>query len=97
MDLALDGPAVLEREESKHDILGFLHTHPNSVASPSRRDHDTMQAWVSALGKPLLCVIEGQDGLAAYCYEDDQSRGRRLAAVEAFPRGLVIGVDAERQ
>lgn len=90
-----DGPAVLEREERKGDVIGFLHTHPNSDAEPSRRDLRTMRAWVSAFGKPLLCVIEGIDGLAAYRFDDDASDGERLPAVEAFPRGVIIGVDGD--
>ena len=91
-----DGAAVLVREERKRDVVGFLHTHPVSEATPSRRDLDTMRAWVSAFGKPLLCVIEGTDGLAGYRFDDDESRGERLVSVELFPRGVVIGVDAEQ-
>ena len=90
-----DGPAVLDREERKRDVVGFLHTHPASEALPSRRDLDTMRAWVSAFGKPLLCVIEGTDGLVGYRFDDESSRGERLLSVELFPRGVVIGADAE--
>ncbi|HUG94404.1 MAG TPA: Mov34/MPN/PAD-1 family protein [Planctomycetaceae bacterium] len=90
-----DGPAVLDREERKRDVIGFLHTHPASEATPSRRDLATMRAWVSAFGKPLLCVIEGTNGLAAYRFDDDESTGEPLLSVEVFPRGVVIGVDAD--
>lgn len=90
-----DGPSVLAREERLHDVMGFLHTHPTFAAAPSRRDLATMRAWVSAFGKPLLCLIDGCDGLAGYRFDDETSGGTRLLAVELFPRGVVIGVDGD--
>lgn len=94
-EVEFDGPAVLAREERRRDVVGFLHTHPSSAAVPSRRDLATMRAWVSAFGKPLLCLIEGTDGLAGYRFDDDESTGERLLLVETFPRGVVIGVEAD--
>jgi hypothetical protein len=94
--VAFDGPAVLKREERQRDVIGFLHTHPTFEATPSRRDLDTMRAWVSAFGKPLLCVIEGTNGLAGYRFDDDASRGEPLQLVEVFPRGVVVGVEHGR-
>lgn len=93
--VAFDGPAVLAREESRGDVVGFLHTHPSCAALPSRRDLHTMRAWVSAFGKPLICLIDGRDGLYGYRFDDDRSDGGPLLAVEVFPRGVVIGVDAD--
>jgi proteasome lid subunit RPN8/RPN11 len=90
-----DGPAVLVREERRRDIIGFLHTHPQFDATPSRRDIATMQAWVLAFGKPLLCLIRGRDGLKGYRFDDDRSEGIPLLAVEEFARGVIIGVDAD--
>lgn len=90
-----DGLAVLAREERRHDIIGFLHTHPAFSADPSQRDIDTMQAWVSALAKPLLCLIRGTDGLAGYVFPTDDSRGQRLLQVESFPRGLLIAIASD--
>ena len=63
---------VMEREETKGDILGWWHTHPNMTASPSHTDYTTMQAWVCAFGKPLLCCIEGEDGLRAHWFHSDE-------------------------
>lgn len=63
---------VLKREEEKRDIIGFCHTHPGFLAIPSDRDVRTMGAWVNCLGKPLLCLIEGTDGLRAYLFYDDE-------------------------
>jgi len=89
-----DGPGVLAREEQRHDIVGFLHTHPGFPAEPSQRDIDTMQAWVSSFGKPLLCVIQGADGLAGYLFASDDSRGNRLKQVELFARATIIAIDS---
>jgi proteasome lid subunit RPN8/RPN11 len=90
-----DGPGVLEREEGRGDVLGFVHTHPDGPPRPSRRDVRTMHAWCSAFGKPLLCVIASPDGLAGYQFTDDCSNGVVLESVELFPRGVLIGVEAD--
>jgi hypothetical protein len=54
-----------------------------------------MRAWCLAFGKPLLCLIEGPAGLRGYRFDDNASAGEPLAIVEPFPRGVVIGVDAD--
>jgi proteasome lid subunit RPN8/RPN11 len=90
-----DGPWALNREETHGDVIGFLHTHPDGPDSPSGRDVRTMRAWCLAFGKALLCVIAGPDGLRGYRFDDDESKGERLEVVEAFPRGVIIGVDAD--
>jgi hypothetical protein len=64
---------VMKREESKGDILGFVHTHPMTVGSPSMTDYATMHAWVCCFGRPLLCAINGTDGLRAHWFFDDES------------------------
>jgi proteasome lid subunit RPN8/RPN11 len=88
-----DGVAALAREESRGDVIGFLHTHPACEATPSRRDVDTMQAWTSALGKPLLCVIVDTDGLHAHRFDDDTSEGIQLAQVEQFENDFIVAID----
>jgi proteasome lid subunit RPN8/RPN11 len=90
-----DGAWALRREETHGDVVGFLHTHPDGPAAPSSRDVRTMRAWCSACGKPLLCLIASPEGLRGYRFDDDESRGKTLAMVEAFRRGLVVGVDAD--
>jgi proteasome lid subunit RPN8/RPN11 len=89
-----DGAAVLAREEARGDVVGFLHTHPEGPAAPSARDIRTMHAWCGAFGKPLLCLIDGPAGLAGWRFDDDETTGERLECVAVFPRGIVIGVDA---
>jgi proteasome lid subunit RPN8/RPN11 len=90
-----DGAWVLGREEAHGDVVGFLHTHPDGPAAPSQRDVRTMRAWCSAFGKPLLCVIAAPEGVRGYRFDDDKSDGKELGIVEMFPRGAVIGVDAD--
>jgi proteasome lid subunit RPN8/RPN11 len=85
-----DGLWVLEREERRHDVIGFLHTHPDGPHQPSERDRRTMHAWCSAFGKPLLCLIRGPERLAGFRFTDADDA--ELALVEVFPRGVIIGV-----
>lgn len=73
---------VLKREEHRGDVIGFYHTHPEGQTAPSDRDVRTMRAWVGCFGKPLLCVIESGDSLAAYVFETDGSAGRPLAETQ---------------
>jgi len=90
-----DGQWVLQREEKHGDVVGFLHTHPDGPNEPSRRDVTTMRAWRRAFGKPLLCLIDTPAGLRGYRFDVDESNGEPLAIVEAFPRGVVIGVETD--
>jgi len=90
-----DGQWVLQREEKHGDVVGFLHTHPDGPTEPSRRDVRTMRAWRRAFGKPLLCLIDTPAGLRGFRFDVDESNGEPLAIVEAFPRGVVIGVETD--
>src|SRR5262249_15430421 len=93
--VGFDGLWVLSREERRRDVLGFYHTHPAGPAHPSARDVRTMRAWCSAFGKPLLCLIASPEGSRGYRFDSDASAGMELALVEAFPRGVVIGVESD--
>ena len=93
--VTFDGAWVLQREEQMGDVLGFLHTHPDGPESPSTRDVRTMRAWCSSFGKPLLCVIASPQGTIGYCFSRLVSKPRRLTCVEAFPRGVLIGVSPD--
>ncbi len=81
---------VLEREERRGDILGFYHTHPNALIRPSQRDIKTMRAWVSCLGKPLLCLLKSDLSLMAYIFQSDEDKGQQSLEVERFPRNIII-------
>lgn len=61
-----------ERNEPDRSVVGFLHTHPGMIAHYSSRDFRTMQAWVTCLGRPLVCVIAGHDGLRAWWFINDE-------------------------
>lgn len=84
---------VLNREETKGDVVGFYHTHPKGSPKVSRRDVKTMRGWVECFGKPLLCVIESGAQLTVYRFDNDHPRGQPLSACELFPRGVVIAFD----
>ena len=93
LSVGFDADWVLKREETKGDVVGFYHTHPLGLPSPSKRDDQTMHAWVSAFGKPLLCLIEAEYQVIAYHYGDDESDASELTACELFPRGIVVVYD----
>lgn len=88
-----DADWVLSREEANGDVVGFYHTHPGGPPGPSERDLRTMRAWSGAFGKTLLCLIESRGALAAYRFDDDESKGVELTACELLPRGIVIAFD----
>ena len=83
---------ALEREERLSDVIGFYHTHPSGLTTPSQRDVRTMRAWVTCLGKPLLCVIASGDALTAYLFQTDEDSGQPLDEIERFPRGVIVAV-----
>ena len=64
---------VIKYEDSLLDVIGFYHTHPNFQAYPSSTDVKTMRGWVSCLGRPLLCVIEGVDSCNFWWMKQDGS------------------------
>jgi proteasome lid subunit RPN8/RPN11 len=92
-----DAAWALNREEERGDVVGFYHTHPSGPAAPSVRDVRTMHAWVSAFGKPLLCLIESRGTLVAYRFQDDASPAVPLKACELFPRGVVVAWDSRSE
>jgi len=53
-------------------LLGFYHTHPHTIGWYSQIDHQTMEAWCNCLGKDLLCVIQGIDGLRFWLFQKDK-------------------------
>src|SRR5690349_8270762 len=76
-----DATWVLKREETRGDIVGFLHTHPMGGLHPSRRDVRTMRAWCDAFGKPLLCMIATPQSVGGWLFNNHRSSGMSLAEV----------------
>jgi len=68
-----DPKIVMERELAHRDIVGFYHTHPGMEAWPSIIDYRAMHGWTLSFGKPLVCLIEGADGLKAHWFIDDET------------------------
>lgn len=85
--------AVLRRDDLQGDVLGFLHTHPSSRLDPSHTDVETMRAWSSCLGRPLLCLIAHEENVEAFLFLDDECDGWRLAAAEFLDQEMVIICD----
>jgi proteasome lid subunit RPN8/RPN11 len=90
--VTFDWSWVLEREERYGDVIGFYHTHPAGMPTPSQRDVRTMRAWVSCLGKPLMCLIQSGDELSATLFRTDQDDGQPVSRVERFPRRVIVAV-----
>lgn len=88
-----DPQYVMKREEKYGDVIGFIHTHPTFTAQYSNIDDRTMKAWVLSFGKPLVCCIQGTDGLKAWWYLNDEEPPVEYQAVKM--RGLVFGLTPE--
>jgi hypothetical protein len=83
---------IIKRHIKYNDVIGFYHTHPNMLASPSSTDVETMNTWVDVLGKPLFCLIDGVNGLRTYhWYDDNQFEIGRTFKYEDMFVGYLIG------
>lgn len=81
--------------ENRKEIVGWLHTHPHWVASPSAIDDATMWAQILAIGKPLVCCIIGTDGLRAWWYFEDGVAAREV--VVKNHNGILTGLTLKGQ
>lgn len=71
-------------------FVGFYHTHPSFLNEPSSIDYRTMVSWVDSLGKPLLCAIEGINGLAGHWFFPDGLTHKTYNMIE-WSNNLYIG------
>ena len=78
---------ALRREERYGDVVGFFHTHPHGDPQPSSRDIRTMQAWRSALGKPLLCVIAAGRVVKGYVFANNDGQATQVKDIIKGERG----------
>ena len=83
---------ALDREETRGDVLGFLHTHPAGAGTrPSERDTQSMRAWCSALGKPLLCIIRERREIAGYVFLNAEKDGQPVRSIlSTGPGGFLV-------
>lgn len=58
VEVSFNYEKIYELEDAKHNVLGFYHTHPCGCSDYSDTDVRTMSAWVTCLGKSLLCLVE---------------------------------------
>ena len=71
-----DYKKVYDREDSRHDVMGFYHTHPKGCRYASEEDNITMKGWAKCLGKPLICIIrhdtdvDNEDDYSLYFYDN---------------------------
>lgn len=75
-----DAGWAFTREDEHGDIAGFAHTHPfGGTLRPSTRDDQTMNTWVRALGKPLVCLISnGYQSIVWIYYPDGHIETREV-------------------
>lgn len=73
VSVAFNANHVVSRESIYGDVLGFYHTHPQMQATPSSTDYKTMNAWRNCLGKDLICLIDGVNGLKTYYWLGDDA------------------------
>jgi proteasome lid subunit RPN8/RPN11 len=93
VDVAFDWSQVMTREEQKGDVVGFYHTHPLGMLSPSSRDDKTMLAWSNCFGKPLLCVISDGVETRAWSYDYKKERGTSVAKVVKLRGDWIVACD----
>ena len=89
--VAFDASWVLNREETRRDVQGFLHTHPASSVSPSGRDLRTMRVWTGCFGKPLLCLIASRSRTAGYVFHGHDRRN--VDRIVKFDRVTAVVVE----
>ena len=73
----------------RRNIIGFNHTHPGGMSTPSSIDDNTMTGWVKALGKPLLCAIESNEQ-KIFLYERAEDRTVHYREIPFKKMGPVI-------
>ncbi len=79
---------ALKREEQYGDVVGFYHTHPDGAGTqPSSRDIRTMQAWCSAFGKPLLCLVAAGKRLEGHVILDANAQLEPARSVSKLEKG----------
>ncbi len=63
-----------------HFLLGFFHSHPPGCFYCSERDKETMNAWVRAEGRPLICGIICEDKHLTYLFHRQAPNGIEMTS-----------------
>ena len=94
--VGFDAKWAEERELEKRDVIGWYHTHPPRCdAYVSDRDFRTMRVWAGCLGKPLLCLIEGNQGLRGWVFQNEDCEGIPVSFAQLLGN-IVVGVERGR-
>lgn len=64
-EVEFDRREVFGWEDSGLKVMGFYHTHPGDFVTLSGIDVKTMKGWSVALGRRMLCFIEGNGEIDA--------------------------------
>jgi len=69
VDFSIDMMSLAEMDDKYNCVVGFHHTHPSGMPSPSTTDINTMDAWVRFLGKPLVLTIYCDDKMHCFVFD----------------------------
>lgn len=81
--------AFFGKKESKKfnsNLIGFYHSHPGGDTYPSNQDNETMDTWVKATGKPLICGIFSNGEQKCFLYNRVEPKSSKTGFIQIFPK-----------
>lgn len=91
-----------KKKSTRNDrhLLGFYHSHPGGDPYPSTTDCTTMDAWVKATGRPLLCGIFSGEKQKCFIYDRTTPKSSKVGFKQYMSKiyfgGRVVVVDSSR-
>lgn len=70
-------------------LLGFYHSHPAGDPYPSNTDDTTMDAWVKATGKPLICGIFSSGKQKCFLYKRESPNSSKTIFCTMFSKFII--------
>lgn len=68
-----------KNENNDRRLLGFYHSHPGGDPYPSHTDCTTMDAWVKATGRPLVCGIFSGEKQKCFVYDRVEPKSSKVS------------------